>query len=81
MNTPALMNRITTQQRHDALENEAIKHVAVFGMRRHKHDTRFYLIAVLEGEPRLYEAEENVGPRAWRKFETLVNFLQTNYDK
>ena len=63
----------------DGLERKEIKTVTVLGKRRNKNDTNFYLIAIRNNEPLLYEAEKNVGPRAWRKFETSINFLQSNF--
>ena len=73
------MKRITMYELRGALQNHVISSVTVLGKRRNKNDTNFYLIAVIGEEPRIYEAEKNVGPRAWRKFETIINFLQSNF--
>lgn len=73
------MKRITLYELRGALQNDIISSVTVLGKRRNKNDTNFYLIAVIGEEPRIYEAEKNIGPRAWRKFETIINFLQSNF--
>ena len=70
---------ITLERIHDHVEKKEIDQCIILGRRNGRNDTSYYLLCVASKLLKIYESQRGIGPRVWRRFETVINFLQDEF--
>lgn len=73
------LRAITLDSYRDLVETGALDQCIILGRRNGRNDTSYYLLSLAGELLNIYESQRGIGPRAWRRFETIVNFLQDNF--
>lgn len=70
---------ITLDSYRDLVETGTIDQCIILGRRNSRNDTSYYLLSRAGELLNIYESQRGIGPRVWRRFETVVNFLQDKF--
>lgn len=73
------LRAITLDSYRDLVDTGAIDQCIILGRRNGRNDTCYYLLSRAGELLNIYESQRGIGPRVWRRFETVVNFLQDKF--